>query len=480
MGRGSHKKKTSRRGQGGSGGNNIIRSKHDRIEQHQGQRRRSKSFEPPLLGHKRGRLPTGKLQPPPPLPDELAALPKFLKKGTFVGSRPGYFFSRGKAGLGYYIDRVQIGSMGRKGREKLAASIAPAKTVAQAADGAMKASDTGGARARGSATSAAGGDAVKTLSKSARGTQVKARANMNLPDTAVESGRARTKLETPSARDAKNRVSEEGRKSDTTDDEGRSEEINDSSRSGQGQNEVPHGVAPHGVARDQEELSDSAESSEEEEEEEISGGEGGGALGNGWNEPDDHGDGRGKINIQIVNGSEMEEEDKDGDDEEDAEEDKDGEDEKEEDDDEGCTEEAEEDEKEEKDGEHLERKDVLEDGEDEKEGAMLLGRKRSGESLEEEKQKGTEEEEEEVAMRGEREEDSAKKSFEALGVTGPLCEAAAQLGWTHATEIQRQSLPLALQVRHLLRSDFPWQFLSNAPLLTYLVEDMAPIFWPIS
>ncbi|CAM9392112.1 unnamed protein product, partial [Ectocarpus sp. 6 AP-2014] len=43
-----------------------------------------------------------------------------------------------------------------------------------------------------------------------------------------------------------------------------------------------------------------------------------------------------------------------------------------------------------------------------------------------------------------------KASFESLGVTGPLCEAAAQLGWTHATEIQRQALPLAFEGKDVI------------------------------
>ena len=51
-----------------------------------------------------------KPRPPPPLPEALSSLPKFIKKSKFVGAKPGYLFSRGKAGLGYYVDRVQVGA----------------------------------------------------------------------------------------------------------------------------------------------------------------------------------------------------------------------------------------------------------------------------------------------------------------------------------------------------------------------------------
>lgn len=53
---------------------------------------------------------------------------------------------------------------------------------------------------------------------------------------------------------------------------------------------------------------------------------------------------------------------------------------------------------------------------------------------------------EQEGVEGQIEHDDVKVTFQSLGVTGPLCKAATQLGWTHATEIQRQALPLAFQV----------------------------------
>ena len=43
-----------------------------------------------------------------------------------------------------------------------------------------------------------------------------------------------------------------------------------------------------------------------------------------------------------------------------------------------------------------------------------------------------------------------KVSFESLGVVKSICEATDKLGWHHATEIQRQSLPMSLQGRDII------------------------------
>ncbi|CAM9958682.1 unnamed protein product [Ectocarpus sp. 12 AP-2014] len=116
MGRGFQKKKGLR---GGGGGGRSF-SKGNR--QQQQQRRGGKS---PSAGRV-----AFKPRPPPPLPEALSSLPKFVKKNKFTGRKLGYFFSRGKAGVGYYVDRVQIGAMGDKLRARLAATLKPPAAAA--------------------------------------------------------------------------------------------------------------------------------------------------------------------------------------------------------------------------------------------------------------------------------------------------------------------------------------------------------------
>ncbi|CAN0074904.1 unnamed protein product, partial [Ectocarpus fasciculatus] len=118
MGRGFQKKKALR---GGGGGGRSF-SKGSRQQQQQQQRRGGKS---PAAGRV-----AFKPRPPPPLPEALSSLPKFVKKNKFSGRKLGYFFSRGKAGVGYYVDRVQIGAMGDKLRARLAATLKPPPAAA--------------------------------------------------------------------------------------------------------------------------------------------------------------------------------------------------------------------------------------------------------------------------------------------------------------------------------------------------------------
>eukprot|EP00939_MAST-03C_sp_MAST-3C-sp1_P004203 g4203.t1 len=50
----------------------------------------------------------------------------------------------------------------------------------------------------------------------------------------------------------------------------------------------------------------------------------------------------------------------------------------------------------------------------------------------------------------EEERSEEKRTFESLGVLKPLCEAASVLNWTHATPIQRESLPYSLNDRDVI------------------------------
>lgn len=46
--------------------------------------------------------------------------------------------------------------------------------------------------------------------------------------------------------------------------------------------------------------------------------------------------------------------------------------------------------------------------------------------------------------------EAAKKTFKDLGVIDSLCEACTALGYEHATPIQAEAIPLALQGRDLI------------------------------
>lgn len=146
MGRG-FKKSNSLRGGGGrraSVGNGFGgRGSHNKYGD--GQQKRSRSLEPPPSRNRRRGGVNFTPRPAPPLPETLSSLPKFVKAKKFRGAQVGYFFCRGKAGLGYYIDRVQIGEMGAKTKARLVASVGAPPAAAHDAAGA--AGPAGGVKA---------------------------------------------------------------------------------------------------------------------------------------------------------------------------------------------------------------------------------------------------------------------------------------------------------------------------------------------
>lgn len=422
MGRGFHKKASRRGGQGrgvisGSG----KQFDNDRYDQQQ-RRRRSKSFES-SSGHKKGLTPPAfKPRPPPPLPDELAALPNFVKKSRFAGSKPGYFFSRGKMGVGYYIDRVQIGGMGKKGRARLAALItAPAEAVAQIpAKGDLQTGSSGGDIEKNSVT-AKDVNSVKKGENERKKAGVAPTKSTKVSPSSYAISKPRETTSTPSGNDDGGSHENETKAKTSRKPKGRVGETRGAGDS----NESRDGVSFD--EGDQEDGGDSADSNEGEAEGsdgeidssdgDVDGTDGGAAADclDGFSPGKSEKDGGGMEEQEDYVDEEQEETDSSS------------------------------------DGEDDERSNSSDSGDEGQEGKRVEDTKSIGEkkrsSNGEKKQEF--EGKEAMASRGdEGDEEDEKKSFEALGVTPPLCEAAAQLGWSHATEIQRQSLPLAFEVRH--------------------------------
>lgn len=361
--------------QGGQGRGSISGSgkqfNNDRYDQQQ-RRRRSKSYESLPSGHKKGLTsPAFKPRPPPPLPDELAALTTFVKKSRFDGAKLGYFFTRGKMGVGYYIDRVQIGGMGKKARARLAALIpAPAEAVAQIpAKGNPQTGSSGGDIVKNSAT-------TKVVNSVKKGENE--RKNAGVAPTKA------TKV-SPSSQPGETSSISSGSHEDKTTAE--------TSRKPKGRVEETRGAGDSGESLD--EVSFDSEDDQDGGDDSADSADGGAAT--------DHLDGFSSgTSENDVNGKGIEEQ-------------------------------------EEANSSSDESSNSSDSGD---EGKRVENTK----SIREKKQEF--EDKEAMASRGEGgNEEDEKKSFEALGVTAPLCEAAAQLGWSHATEIQRQSLPLAFEVR---------------------------------
>lgn len=122
MGRGFHKSKSPGIGRNrvnGVGGTHHNRKGHNQLP---------KSLEPFQKKRSSDHVPLT-VRPLPKLPQELSGLPKFIEAPRFLGRKHGYYFAKGKDGLGYYLDHVQISKMGDEARARLAASRAATTTT---------------------------------------------------------------------------------------------------------------------------------------------------------------------------------------------------------------------------------------------------------------------------------------------------------------------------------------------------------------
>lgn len=389
------------------------------------QQRRGGSLEPPP-SKKRGRF-TFAPRPAPPLPESLSAMPKFQKANKFLGAKAGYFFSRGKAGVGYYIDRVQIGEMGDKAKARLAASC-----------------------------SGGDGNAASTLKK---GTI----ENQHTADVATVSS-SQNKLTKEAKKKAPSRATaaafaaaaggnqRSGPKGEEDEEDEGSESEADSALNGAGSSEGDEGDDGDGNSSDEGDEDEEEQAEEQKEEshrQEMNGrtDDGSGRVG----EKQKNGSEEGALSRRTRRkdttlvkaqhgaavGMENDQEQEDGE-EGDGDSGSDGSDSLDNDDGDG-------------DDDHVGR-----DRESENASVMQKGKRQAGDSsstvatndASKAGEKGA------AVLSGrenetqqEPEQEDEKVTFQSLGVTGPLCEAANQLDWTHATEIQRQALPLAFQVR---------------------------------
>lgn len=397
MGRGFNKSpRGGSNGRGHSRGDGGGGRAFGKGQKHQQQRGGSRSFEPsPSRNSKQRGRQAFKPRPPPPLPESLSALPKFVKKPRFGGAKLGYFFSRGKAGLGYYVDRVQIGNMGDKLKARLAATLKPAAEVVAKpinSKGLTDGEATGAGRASGIAKVQEGAKKmplVKSNGKKAEGASI----------DSVE-----PKPSAPGAGDGSRGGSsdEDGSEEDSAEDSSEEEEEEEG-------NGIEGSAAGKGGVVDDESSSDEGSDDEGEENDAAA------VATNRGKEKQAAKEGTGKP-VVVNGGSSVQE----------SEEEEEG---SESDGVESSQEEDEENEEEE---------------DDEEDGVRGEEPKSTESHNEVSGAEGVDGDEEEAQAP---QEDDEKKSFESLGVTGPLCEAAAQLGWTHATEIQKHALPLAFEVR---------------------------------
>lgn len=441
MGRGSKSKspRSSRRTSGGGGGYGGNHSKNGR-----GQQQRGRSFEPPS-SKKRG-LAAITPRAPPPLPDSLSMLPEFEKAKKFVGAKPGYMFTSGKTGVGYYIDRVQIGEMGDKAKARLAASVAAASAGGNAslARPTEKSSAIDGAAGMPIAKTDSAGQKRIMCKKELTTNEKKERSQVAVVpqqpakvDTAVAAA-ATPVAKRKEARGAKgNGVLTQKREDGSSSDQEHQEE--------------------GGAATSE---SDASSEMVDEEEEEHIGGE---AAATSTEKPNGV-----AAEKHVDVGARKREINEKGGNEEGRREEKQDEQKTEEDDGDGMEaskraavglendggEGSVASESDESDGEE-EENESQEEQEEADEGNTVPGNKPDGKRKEDQthtsspsKEAGQMEVEEETLDGGHEGggQQQEKASFQSLGVTGPLCEAAGQLGWTHATEIQQQALPLAFQV----------------------------------
>lgn len=427
MGRGFQKNK-SMRGSGGGGGARSF-SKGGKFGQKQREQQR------------RGGMSSGRVafkpRPAPPLPEALSSLPKFVKKTKFTGRKTGYFFSRGKHGVGYYVDRVQIGAMGDKLKAKLAATLKQpsgasdgsagestkaggAKSTAAGANGKPRSTEEAAKKDKKSPADAAAADTKGVVGKPAAVVVAAAAGAPKLAPRADGSTSAGKKQAAAKAKGDENGsaggAGGDGASSDDNEDseeESRGDEEEGDESGGDGDEGGAEGGAED-VRSKAIEQEDENSSSEEEESEDEEGGEDAGANGAAAAPAAT------KANVEKTAAKSVHQKNvkpagRDG----------------------------------EEGGDESGNSSDDDEGDEEEDNAASSDNKReSGDSRETARSAVDNDPEgaEGDATEAPPPEDDIKASFESLGVTGPLCEAAGQLGWMHATEIQRQALPLAFEV----------------------------------
>lgn len=392
MGRGFPKGKKYRQDGGGGGG---------RQQQRRGGVR---SFEgsPSIKSKKQNRL-LFKPRPPPPLPAALSALPPFVKRAKFSGAKPGYSFSVGKAGLGYHVDRVQIGNMSEKAKARLAATLVQS----------VSSPVTPGKRTAASSETTKPDASTKPRDK----THAQGHSKGQLKD------KSEVGVASPSAEDKASARSKNGMLGDvgesattfvtaTVPKLGRP--LSERRPTGTSTTSKKEAIsAEEGESNDAGHDSNSSSNSEEGSEDD--------------NRDDERASGNGFAAGSDKGGNSTGSSESDGDEDEGGD-----------------------------DGEESESSEGDEQGDETRQGANH-GENGSAvqatDSIGQKTEGGVGDDDSPEAAPVPVPEEEEKKSFESLGVTGPLCEAAAQLGWTHATDIQRQALPLAFQVRKSCRTE---------------------------
>lgn len=393
-------------------------------------------------------------RPAPPLPEALSALPKFEKAKKFLGVKPGYMFTSGQAGVGYYIDRVQIGKMGDKAKARLAASAS-----GSASGGATFTSP----RKESSVTNATAGmpgpeadstsqnkqtkKAKKEKSKAATTAAAAVPQQQAKPDGAAAAAVAAAKRKGAGGVSGNGVLTSKGDDGSPAEEEeeeaGGSDSDADSDMDDEGEEEDAEGEGgtkstekANGVAADREQVGGRARNTDgdnnvsNEEGEDVEGGheEEGDEEEQQQQETDSEDDGDGmeaakRVEVRLsklqdtANEAAVALKNEDG---------RDG-------------------------GALASESGEVDSQEDEDEDDTGTGNKPDGTTS-----PGDIEADEEPlggGQEGGQQDEDEKVSFQSLGVTGPLCEAAGQLGWTHATEIQRQALPLAFQARVTKRTN---------------------------
>ncbi|CAM9703069.1 unnamed protein product, partial [Choristocarpus tenellus] len=142
----------------------LIKSKGmGRVGGQRGKGRRGKKNFGLSSGPQGRAFPAFKPRPAPALPAELSSLPKFVKCMKFKGRKAGYCFKKGKTGIGYYIDRVQIGNMNSRGIAKLTTAAPPETGKAKGSAETMNAIKGGGVMIREKGCRVSKGGEVETI-----------------------------------------------------------------------------------------------------------------------------------------------------------------------------------------------------------------------------------------------------------------------------------------------------------------------------
>ncbi|CAM9672715.1 unnamed protein product, partial [Discosporangium mesarthrocarpum] len=388
MGRGFIKRKSFGRGGGG----------------HHGKGRRDKAHHT----QSSPRPPAFKARPPPPLPEELSSIPKYIKSLKFAGKKLGYCFKRDAVGVGYYVDHVQIGQMGPKARAKVAGaatSLGPVQPKSKAK----------------SEVGTVGVDVVRNCS----GKKKKRRSG------GEETGEVKRDLSALpgkySGRDKKQGSVKRQKEGEAAEEVSASAPKSAADACG---GRGGRGSGDSEAESSEEDEGRGKENDDEDEDEDDEKGKGGDEVEGDEEENGDVGsenadcemvsvDGDGTTTGRDIDESNHGEEDGDRQGEE------------------GGGDEEEE--------------------EEEENNGYGLGGKDDDNSIDTNVQqsKGAKDpklEDDDEAANGKclASDEDVKVTFSSLGVTDVLCEAARDLGWTHATEIQRQSLPLAFRGKDVI------------------------------